>query len=119
MLLVLNGSRTDGNIGEQVFDIAPVLRIEHLVCSCEMRCFRSMQVEFSHGNQAFHHIRSLQGIGLGSDSLVAITIGSRLVGIDTGDNDYSVLHPLLNFCQTTDIVHNGIFGICGARSDNT
>ena len=33
VLLILDRTCTDGNVGEKIFDIPPVFRVEHLICT--------------------------------------------------------------------------------------
>ena len=57
VLLILDGTRADGDIGQQVFHIAPVLRVEHLVGAGKTAFLDRANVHFAHGDQSLNHVR--------------------------------------------------------------
>ena len=71
----------------------------------------------SHGNQSGKKIRLLFGIRLMDDSLVAFAGSPGLVGIDSGNQNQLVFHLLVYFGKPADVIADGIFVICGTRTD--
>ena len=118
MVLVFYRTCTDGNVGEQVFNIRPVLRVEHLVCTGKTAFCDSAQVHFTHGDQTLDHIRCLGRIRLGSNALVTGTGGPRFIGIDTRNDEHTVFDLFLYGGQAVDILTDRIFVVCGAWSDD-
>lgn len=118
MLLILHGARADCHIGEDIGDIAPVFRVEHLVRCGESALLNGTDLHLSHGDQTREKVRFLFGIRLGNHSLVAFSGGAGLVGVDTGDQDQLVLHLLVHLGKSCYIVAHGICIVCGTGTDD-
>ena len=118
MLLILNRTSTDCDIWEKILNIAPVLRVKHLICTGESALCDGTDVHFSHGDKSLNHVRSLLRVRLWGDALVALTGCSWLICIYTWDDNYAVLYILLNLCQAADVVTDWILVISWTRSDN-
>lgn len=49
---------------------------------------------------------------------IAFAGGSRLVGVDSGNDDAFVLDFFLDRDKPCEVIHNGDFVVCGARADD-
>lgn len=68
-MLVLDGACADRNVGEQIVEITPVLRIEHLIGRREPRLLNRERVKLADCDDAGEQVRLLLGIGLVHQSL--------------------------------------------------
>ncbi len=118
MVLVFHGTGADCHVGEQVSQIPPVFRIEHLVRRGQAGLFDVSDMQFPNGDQAFQQIRRGLRIGLMHHAFIALSGRTRLVGIDSGDDDTFVPDLLLKRNQTVQIIHNGRFVVCRTGTDN-
>ena len=71
-----------------------------------------------HGNQALDHIGLLRGVGLRSNSLVAVAGGAGLIGVDSGHNQDLVLDLFLNRHQAANIIQHRVLPIRRTGADN-
>ena len=69
------------------------------------------------GVKTLSHARTLLRIRLMEHALVAVTGGTRFVGVDTRYNDKTVFGLFLNIDQAAGVIQNCVFVICGTRSD--
>ena len=116
VLLVFYGTCADCNVGENIGQITPVGRIQHLVCRSQIGFFYYAHMHFTHGDQAVQQVRLSFRVRLMNDTFVAFTCGTRFVGIDTWDDDQFVGYFVGNLCQTVIVLQNSVFVVCGARS---
>ena len=49
---------------------------------------------------------------------IAVAGGSRFVGVNTGNQNQFILHPVLNFGQAVNVIAYGICPVGGTRSDD-
>ena len=68
-------------------------------------------------NDTLENIGVCGGVGLMKHTLVAVADGSRLVCIDSGDNDYLVRYLIGYLFKSCDVVEHGGFAVCRAGSD--
>ena len=118
VLLIFYRTRADRNIGKQVGKIAVVFGIQHLVRTREIIVAQSRHVQLTDGNDALVHIGLGIGIGLMKHALISLSRGSRLVGIDTGNDDDLILDLILYLAKTGNILQHRLAVICGARTDD-
>ena len=118
MLLIFNASCTDCYIRKQVGQISVVLRIKHFVGTGKTCLLDSILMEITHLDNALKHIGLFLGIRLMKHSFIACSRGSRLSGINSGDNKNFILHLLLNLGKAVNIIKNRIRTVCRTRSDN-
>ena len=75
-------------------------------------------MHFTHGNQTFDHVRRFFRIRLGGDTLIALAGSTRLICINTRNDDQTVGNILLDFCEAADIITDSVLPVCGTRSDD-
>ena len=51
-------------------------------------------------------------------SLIALTAGSGLIGINSGDNKYLVLYLILNLCKAVNVIKNAVLSVGRAGTDD-
>ena len=95
-----------------------VLRIEHLIGTGQTGLFNGTCVQLTNGDQTLQHILFLFRIRLVYHTLIALTRGAGLVGVDTGNENQLICHLFLHLRQTRGIVQNGILTVCRARTDD-
>ena len=118
MLLIFHGTRTDRNIRENIIQISPGFRVQHLICGCQTGFLDGTHVHLTDRDQTVQQIRFLLRVRLMQDSLVTFTGCSRFVGINSRNQDQFVRYLFLHSGQTVDIFTNCLFVICGTRSDD-
>ena len=118
MLLILYGTGTDCHIRKQICQIPPVFRIEHLICCGKSGLLNVADVKFTDGNETFQKVRCCFRVRLMNHSLVSFTGRSRLVGVDTRNDDTFVFDLLLNRNQAVQIIHNSCLVVSGTWSDD-
>ena len=118
VMLILHRAGADGHIGEKIFHISPVFRVEHLVRAGQMAFCDRADMHSAHGDQSLDHIRRFFRVRLGGDAFVPLPCGAGFVGVDAWDQDQPVCHTLLNCSQTTDIVTDSVLIVCGTGADN-
>ena len=118
VLLVLHRAGADGHIGQDVGDIAPVLRIEHFVRGGEPRLLYGANMHLPHGDEPCHEIGLFLGIGLVDDALVALPGGAGLVGVDSGNQYQLVLHLVVHLRKAAYVVADGVLVVCGTGADD-
>ena len=111
VLLVLNRSCTNCNVGEKVGKVSVILRVKHLVCTAKSCFVDSTHVNMSDSENSLKHVGVSIGVGLVKHTLVALTCGSGLVGVDSGDDKYLILHLLLHLTKLVYIIKNGILSV--------
>ena len=75
-------------------------------------------VSYTHLNQTFDHVRRFFRIRLGGDTLIALAGSTRLICINTRNDDQTVGNILLDFCEAADIITDSVLTVCGTRSDD-
>ena len=118
VLLIFYGSCTYGNISQKIIEIRVVLRIKHLIGAGKTCLGDRSHVKVSCCQDTFEKVRSLIRIRLVEHALIAFTRRSRLIRVDTRNDDDLVLYLFLQRTKAGDIVDNGIFIIRGAWSDD-
>ena len=118
MLLVLHRAGTDGHVGEEIRQVAVVLGVEHLVGAGEVVVPQSRQMELTDGHDALVHIGLGVGVGLVEHTLVALTRGAGLVGVDAGDDDDLIGYLLLNSAEAGNVFQHRLAVVGGAGSDD-
>ena len=118
VLLILHASRAHGHIGQQVGEVAVIVGIQHLVGGGQAGVLQHVGVEAADGDDALQHVHILLGVGLVQEALVAVAGGPGLVGVDTGDQDQTVIDFLLQLRQTLAVIHHGVFPVGGAGADD-
>jgi len=118
VLLILYGTCAYCNIGKDIGKISVVLGVEHFICT-HKTCFgKSLCVELSDRDKALKHILTLGGVWLMYHSLIALTGGSGLIGINSGDNKYLVLYLILNLCKAVNVIKNAVLSVGRAGTDD-
>ena len=118
MLLIFYGTGTDSHVGEQIVDVVPVFRVKHFICSGQTGFFNGTQMQTADCDESGNHIRFCLRIRLGSNSFIAFSGGPWLVRVDTWNQNQLVFRLLVYSCQAVDIIHNRLFFVCGAWSDD-
>ena len=118
VLLILHAPGADSHIGQQVGEVAVIVGIQHLIGGGQAGVLQHVGVEAADGDDALQHVHILFGIGLVQQALVAVAGGAGLVGVDTGDQDQTVFHLLLQARQSLAVIHHRIFPVCGAGADD-
>ena len=118
VLLVLNRTCSNRNVGKKVRKVTVILGVQHFVSAGEIVVAQSCHMKLTDGNDALVHIRLFLGIGLMQHSLVALTRGSRLVRVNTGDDNDLICYLLLHSAKAGNVFKNRLAVISGARSDH-
>ena len=118
VLLVLDRTRTHGDVAQQVDEVLVVGRVEHLVGSEEASLLDDAQVHVANGLNAFEQIVGRLGIGVVQQALVTGALGARLVGVDARDDDELVLDLLGGFGQAVHVLEDRVLAVGRARSDD-
>ena len=118
MLLVFNRTRSNGMIGNQIFNIRKTCWIKQLIRSCQTSFCNHTVVEMSDRFQTIHKAWCCLCIWLVHQAFIAIPVGPRFSRIDPHHNENLIFDLLLQVCQTTGIVHHSFFIIRRARPDH-
>ena len=118
MLLILDAARPDRDIAQDVLHVSPVVRIQHLIGSCEARDLDRVNLHLAHGNEARLKICPSLRIRLGSDSFIPFAGCPRFVCINSGNQKQLLRDPFVNFRKAGDIFTDRAFIVCGTGSDN-
>ena len=118
VLLILHGTGSDGYVGEDVLHIGPILRIEHLICRSQTTFRNRTKMHLSHGDQTLLQIRLLLRVRLVHHTLIALPCGTRLICIDSRNQDQLILDLLLDLREAGDIIADGIFIISRTGTDD-
>ena len=95
MLLVLDGTGSDGYVGHDIVQIGHVFRIEHFIGCGEACLGKYTHVHLANRDEPLVHIRFLFRVRLMKHSLVALAGGTRLVGVNTRNDNEAVRGLLL------------------------
>ena len=68
-------------------------------------------MKLPNGNQTLQHIRSGAGVRLVKHAFVTCTGGAGFVGVYPGNNEYLILHLLLNRHQTGNVIQYALFPV--------
>ena len=118
MLLVFHGAGTNGLIGQNIVQIAPVFRIKHLICGCQSAFPNRTYVHLPDRNDAGQKIRILIRFRLVKHSLISLPCCTGFVCINTRNNHKPVRHLFIYFRQTVYILAYRIFVVRRAGPDN-
>ena len=118
MVLVFYGPGAHCHVGEQVGQIPPVLRIEHLICGGKPGFLNVADVQLSDGDEPFQQVRRGLRIGLMDHAFIAFARGTGLVGIDSGDDDAFVFDLFLYRDQAMEVIHDRRLIVRGTGSDD-
>ena len=116
--LVLNGTRTDRAVGEEVGEVAVVFRVEDLFGAGEAGLFNDVDVHAADGFDAFHHILIAFGVWLVEHAFVTFADGSWLIRVDSGHDEELVFHFVCDFRKAGAVVEDGRFVISRAGADD-
>ena len=117
VLLILDGTRADSDVGENVRQVQAVFRVEQLVRAGKARLIEYLDVHFARRDQALENVRVAVRVGLVEHALVAVAGGAGLVAVDAGNEENLVLHLLLQAAQARDIVEHRVLSVGRARAD--
>ena len=84
VFLVFNGTRTDGNVCEQVVEVTVVIGVKHFIRTAEAGFTECAHMEFTDCDNTLDQVGLAVGIGLMEHTLVAVARGTGLTGINTG-----------------------------------
>ena len=118
MLLILDAARPDRDIAQDVLYVSPVVRIQHLIGSCEARDLDRVNLHLAHGNEARLKICPSLRIRLGSDSFIPFAGCPWFVCINSGNQKQLLRDPFVNFRKAGDIFTDCALIVCGTRPDN-
>lgn len=118
MLLVFYGAGTDCDVGHDIIQVADIVRVKHLICGGEAGFFQDTHMHMADGVQALCHTWPLLRVRLMEHALVAVTGGTRLVGVDTRYDNKTVFGLFLDIDQAAGVVQDRILVIGGTRSDD-
>ena len=96
MLLILYGTCTYCYIRKQVGKITIVLWIKHFICACHSTGLNCMNMHFTDCNKTFEKVWLFFGIRLVNHTLIAFSCCSRLICVNTWNNQNLVSYFLLN-----------------------
>ena len=85
MLLVLHGTGANGNIRQDIGDIAPVFGIEHFVGGCEPALLHGTNLHFSHSDEPGKRDAEIKDVFTGKSNKFLV-----IVGPCSADNEDSV-----------------------------
>ena len=74
-------------------------------------------MQMADGVKAFSHAWTLLRVRLMEHALVAVTGGTRFVGVDTRYDNQAVFGLFLNVDQAAGVIQYCVLIICGTRSD--
>ena len=75
-------------------------------------------MKLSDRDKALKHILALGRVWLMYHSLIALTGGSGLIGVDSWDNKYLVLYLILNLCKAVNVIKNAVLSVGRAGTDD-
>ena len=116
--LVLDGTRADRAVGEEVGEVAVVFRVEDLFGAGEAGLFDDVDVHTADGFDAFHHVFIAFGVWLVEHAFVSFADGSRLIRVDSGYDEELVLHFICDFRKARAVVEDGRLIVCRAGTDD-
>ena len=96
MLLILYGTGSNGHVGHDIVQISHVLRIELFIGGGEACLGKYAHVHLADSDESLVHIRFFLRVRLMKHSFVSLAGGTRLVGVDTRDDDETVLGLFLH-----------------------
>ena len=118
VLLILDGTRADSDVGENVRQVQAVFRVEQLVRAGKARSRSStLMCILRDRDQTLENVRVAVRVGLVEHALVAVAGGAGLVAVDAGNEENLVLHLLLQAAQARDIVEHRVLSVGRARAD--
>ena len=118
MLLVLYRARANSDVCEKIGKITVVFGIKHLIGTAKACFGKSTKMQASNGNDTVQKIGIGIGIRLVQHSLISVTCGARLVGINARNDHNFICNLILHGAQARDIIQDRVFFICRARADN-
>ncbi len=118
VMLVLNGTCANRDVGKQIVDIAIVFRIKHLIGAGQAGLLDGVCMELSHRDDACEYIRLLFRIRLMDETLVALSGRARLVCIDTRDQKDPVADLVLYLRKAVDVIEYRVDIVCRAGADD-
>ena len=95
VLLILDGTRADSDVGENVRQVQAVFRVEQLVRAGKARLLEYLDVHFARRDQTLENVRVAVRVGLVEHALVARAVGARLVRVDARDDQDLILDLFL------------------------
>ena len=116
--LVFDGAGSDGGVGQEIRQVAVDFRVEDFFRAGESRFADDAGVHFADGDNAGQHVFLAFRVGLMEHALVAYADGTRLVGIDAGNDEDSVGDFFLHGGQAMGIVDDGVFVVGRAGPDD-
>ena len=117
MLLVFNRTGTHRNIGKQVGKITVIVRVQHFVRTGKAVITQSRHMKLSYGYNTLKHIGDFIRVGLVKHTLVAVTCGSRLIGVYAGNDKYFILHLILNGAKAGYVIEYRLAAVCRTGTD--
>lgn len=118
MELVLDGTRADSCIREQVGKIAVNLRIEDFFGAGEARFAHHAGIHLADGDDAAEHVFLSFRIRLVQHALVADTDGARLARVDARHDEDLIFDLFLHRNEAMDVVEYGFLVIGRTRADD-
>ena len=116
--LVLDGTRADRAVGEEVEEVAVVFRVEDLFSAGEAGLLDDVDVHAADGLDAFHHVLIALGIRLVEHAFIAFANGSRLIRVDSWHDEELVLHFVCDFRKARAVVEDSRLVISRAGADD-
>ena len=106
MILIFRGTSTYSNIGHNIRQIWQIIWIQHFVC-CREACFlQHLHMKMTNSNNALQQIWLFLWIWLMHHPHIALASGSRLISVDTRNDNQLVLGFFLYVYQAGNIVQN-------------
>ena len=118
MLLVLNRTRTDRDIGKYIGKVAVIFRIQHLIGCRESIILDHAHMKLTNRYKSFVHIRLLLWIRLMKHSLVSAACGTRLICVYTRYDNQLILNLLIYLGETAHVLTYSVLAVRGARSND-
>ena len=94
-----------------------IFGIEHLVGAGKAVIAQSGGMHIANCENSLKHIGFFVGVGLMEHSLISLTGSSRLVGINSRDNDNFILNLILNASKAGNVIEHRLVIIRRTGSD--
>ncbi len=118
VLLVLHRAGAHGHVREQVDQVLVVAGVEHLVCGEQAGLLNHAQVHVADSLNAGKQVVGRLGVGVVQQTLVASTLGARLVGVHARNDDELVLDLVGELGQTHGVLDYRVLAVCRAGADD-
>ena len=117
VLLILHRARTNSDVRKQIGEIAIILRIEHFIRTGKIIIPQCRQMQITNGYDTLIHIRLRFRIGLMQHALVSLSSRSRLIGVNSWDNNHLIRNLLIQLAESGHILKHRFLMIRRARTD--